>query len=176
LDGFTTGRGFSQEASMLILVIEVILDKTSRVPKISAESRVVGSGITFVGVCAGVSKKDSSQVDSLILHSLVEIEDLLCQTRDVDACIALSCDVEVVSFVLRVVLEKYLKSLEIVSGCRCVVWTAVLGRGRRKAHCAWTLEVDNVCVFVPSVGVGVHHGRVFFFEVKGAILCEEAGE
>ena len=78
----------------------MIVHESSGVEELGSEAGVVFSCVALVWMSASVANQYSFQVDLFVWRYLVMCEDFICQTRDVNACVTLSSNIEVASFVL----------------------------------------------------------------------------
>lgn len=79
------------------LLPTLIRNETSLVEELSLIDRNV-FGATFCWVSAAVANCNASKVDSVHVSLLVGIQDGSSQRRNVNACVALASDVEVILF------------------------------------------------------------------------------
>lgn len=157
-----------------------LLDKESVVEELvglEGVDRVGGVVDAVAWQSAGVAYDNSLHVDTILRRGgLIEVVvvDGEGQVGDVDPCVALACDVELVGCEFGELAEKYHQGLQVVI---CGGLVGVVGFAGGEAHAGRTLEEKQVRPLVPGVVVKAQFGRVVVESQRAYVVegPDEAG-
>lgn len=171
----TGGTVISQNTgrfNKIILLLSIVAMIIQIFILIDAQVDIISRLPTLPWVSTGTVDHKTFESDfSLSCWQFIMFNDFISQPRNVNTCIALTGQIEVIFLQVREFVEKGDQSFIVVLGGQSVVACDSWSLCNAETYTSWWGNVEQICFHVPCIGVNLE-ANCALLESKGAVLVD----